>query len=120
METGDHPEMDETDLLIGSDIPIYQMLLGCAQWAVTLGRFDIQYATNTMARFGSMPRQGHMQRCLRIFGYLKHNYKGRIVFNPTSPYLDSMTFQTNDWTDYIPLQRNTCQTNVSSLKQTRN
>ena len=45
MEAGDHPESDESDLLIASDIPMYQMLLGCAQWAVTFGSFDIQLAS---------------------------------------------------------------------------
>ena len=59
MEVGDHPELDESDLLYGKDISIYQMLLGCAQWAIRLGRFDIQYATNTLARYGTMPRLGH-------------------------------------------------------------
>ena len=56
METGDHPEVDESDFLAPQEIPKYQMIVGCAQWAVTLGRFDIQYATNTMARFASEPR----------------------------------------------------------------
>jgi len=27
--TGEHPEMDDTDLLVPSEIPIYQMMLGC-------------------------------------------------------------------------------------------
>ena len=49
MEAGDHPELDDTDMLFGSEISIYQMLVGCAQWAVILGRFDIQFTTNTMA-----------------------------------------------------------------------
>ena len=34
---GDHPEMDETELLVGNEISQYQMLCGSAQWAVTLG-----------------------------------------------------------------------------------
>ena len=38
MEAGDHPELDESDFLYGSDISKYQILIGCAQWAVTLGR----------------------------------------------------------------------------------
>ena len=102
MEAGDHPEMDESDLLVGTDIPLYQMLLGCAQWAVTLGRFDIQYATNTLARFGSVPREGHLKRCLRLFGYLKHNHKARIVFDPTNPNLEALKFENHDWTDLYP------------------
>ena len=51
MEVGD----DETDFLASGDITIYQMLIGCAQWAITLGRFDIQCATNSIARFAALP-----------------------------------------------------------------
>ena len=61
METGDHPEVDEMDFLYGDDIAKYQMLVGCAQWAVMLGHFDVQYATNTMARFSNLPRERHME-----------------------------------------------------------
>ena len=46
MEVGDHPETDESDLLPPDEITKYQMLVGCAQWDVSIGRYDIQYATN--------------------------------------------------------------------------
>ena len=35
------------------------MLVGSAQWAVTLGRADIAFAVSTMARFSAMPKEGH-------------------------------------------------------------
>jgi hypothetical protein len=31
LEVGNHPEMDETAILFGEEISIYQMLIGCAQ-----------------------------------------------------------------------------------------
>jgi hypothetical protein len=103
MITDDHPELDESELLVGKEISIYQMLIGCAQWAITLGRFDIQFATNTMARYASMPREGHIKRCIRIFGYPKYNAKGRILFDPTDPNYDDIDFPGhNDWTDLYP------------------
>ena len=102
MESGDHPEMDETDFLPTDKIPIYQMLIGCAQWAVTMGRFDIQYSTNTLARFAQMPKEGHFKRCKRLFGYLKHNPTGRLLFDPTNPDLSCFNFQAHDWTDIYP------------------
>ena len=37
LDAGDHPEMDNTDLLAPSKISIYQMMIGCLQWAVILG-----------------------------------------------------------------------------------
>ena len=45
---------------------IYQMLIGCAQWAIALGRFDIQLTTNTLASHACTPSEGHLQRCLSL------------------------------------------------------
>ena len=41
MEAQDHPELDESPFLDEETTTKYQMLIGCANWAVTLGRFDI-------------------------------------------------------------------------------
>ena len=49
MDPNYRPETDETELLPELMIPKYQMLVGCANWVVTLGRFDVYYATVTMA-----------------------------------------------------------------------
>jgi hypothetical protein len=102
LEAGDHPELDDTDLLYGEDISIYQMLIGCAQWAVTLGRYDIQYATNTLARYASVPREGHRKRILRVFGYLKVHTKAKIRFDPSPPNYEGISFLQNDWIDLYP------------------
>jgi hypothetical protein len=102
MAPDEHPEEDDSELLLAREVSIYQMLIGCAQWAITLGRFDIQYATNTLARYASMPREGHMKSCLRIFGYLKYHTKGRIMFDPSDPNYDNIDFGTHDWTDLYP------------------
>jgi hypothetical protein len=102
MEPGDHPEVDETDLLFGSEIAVYQMLIGCAQWAVTLGRMDVQFATNTLARFGASPRDGHRKRALRLFGYLKHFIKAGIHLDFYPLDLSSIEFTNNDWKDLYP------------------
>jgi len=86
LDAGDHPEMDDTDLLVPSEIPIHQMMIGCLQWAVRLGRYNVQYATNTLARFGQKPRDGHLKRALRVFGYLKFHARGKLyLIRPLSP-----------------------------------
>src|SRR6476620_3545451 len=41
MNKDDHPELDQSELLNENDKKIYQSLIGAAQWAITLGRFDI-------------------------------------------------------------------------------
>jgi hypothetical protein len=97
METGDHPEIDESDLLDPEEITKYQMLVGCAQWAVSLGRYNIQFATNLMARFAQSPRTGHMKRMFRLFGYLKAHAKYRIVFDPNQPNYEGLEFNDYDW-----------------------
>ena len=78
LDAGDHPEMDDADLLVPSVIPIYQMMIGCLQWDVTSGRYDIQYATYTLARFGQKSRDGHMKRALRVL------CTWEIVFGPVA------------------------------------
>ena len=78
LEGGYHPELDETDLVDEVGISQYRMLIGSLNWAVTLGRFDVMFSAITMARYSSMPREGHLKVCLRVFGYLKHHSKGTI------------------------------------------
>lgn len=57
------------------------MLVGSLQWAVTLCRFDVVHATNMLARYTHMPREGHLKAAHRAIGYLKHYSKGRIRFD---------------------------------------
>jgi hypothetical protein len=78
------------------------MLIGCAQWAVPIGRFDIQYATNTLARFSTCPRIGHIKRIVRVFGYLKHHMKHRIEFNNDPPDYSGLNCLDHDWSTNYP------------------
>jgi Reverse transcriptase (RNA-dependent DNA polymerase) len=71
LEKGSHPEVVCSDDLDEEGIKRYQTMIGCLQWAVSLGRFDIQTATMTMSRFHSAPRQGHLDILKRMYGYLK-------------------------------------------------
>jgi hypothetical protein len=49
LEKGNHPEIDVAEELDDSGIKKYQTMIGFLQWAVSLGRFDIQTATITMS-----------------------------------------------------------------------
>jgi hypothetical protein len=55
LEKGDHPEIDTSEELDEEGIKKYQTMIGCLQWAVSLGRFDIQTATMTMSGFRAAP-----------------------------------------------------------------
>ena len=67
MDASYHPELDESAFLGEEEHSHYRMLIGSAQWAITLGRFDIAYATNTLARYSALPRKGHLEALLRVF-----------------------------------------------------
>jgi hypothetical protein len=68
---GDHPEIDSKEELDEEGIKKYQTMIGCLQWEVSLGRFDIQTSTMTMSHFRAAPRIGHLNRLKRMHGYLK-------------------------------------------------
>ena len=55
-----HAELDTSDLCSPSDMSRYPSLLGSANWMITLGRFDINYAVNTLAQYCVAPRLGHL------------------------------------------------------------
>ena len=102
LDTGDHPEMDDTDLLVPIEILINQMTIRCLQWTVRLGRYDILYATNTLARFGQKPREGHLKRALRVFGYLKFHARGKLYLDPSPISYEGIDFKDEDWTECYP------------------
>ena len=97
-----HPELDDSPLLTSNDAALYRSITGSLNWIVTLGRFDIQYATSAMSRFNSCPREKHLQMVIRILTYLKTFPKGRIIFD--TDYIDhtSRDIQTHDWTQVYP------------------
>ena len=69
--TSDHPETDKSALLGETQHQIYQQLVRMAKWAVKIGRFDIRYALTSLNRFSAAPREGHLKRLIKIFGYLQ-------------------------------------------------
>ena len=71
MAEGVHPELDDSPLLNVEEHSKFRSLVGCANWLVTLGRFDIAYAVNAYSRFSQAPRKGHLDGMIRVFGYLK-------------------------------------------------
>jgi hypothetical protein len=98
-----HPETDETPLLDDEHASKYRGLIGSANWIITLGRFDIAYATMALARFSMAPREGHFKAMKRVFGYLRKYTKGRILIDPG--FFDQKEHQSNDfdnWREFYP------------------
>jgi hypothetical protein len=66
LEKNDYPELDESDLLSSADITKYQSMVSATQWAISLGRFDIQTAVMPMSHFQVAPCIGHLDCMKRI------------------------------------------------------
>ena len=66
-----HPEMDDSPLCSPTNHSKFRSLVGCANWLITLGRFDIAYATNALSRFSAAPREGHLRAMTCVFECLK-------------------------------------------------
>jgi hypothetical protein len=101
LEKGDHPEIDQTEELDDKGIKQYQTMIGCLQWAVSLGRFDIQTATMTMSRFRVAPRSGHLARLQRMYGYLKKFSSAAIRVRVLQPDFYQLPDQDFDWCNSI-------------------
>lgn len=80
-----HAEFDDFSLVPPEMISLYQSLLGSANWIITLGRFDISYAINTLSRYSMAPREGHMNAMHIVFGHLRIRPKGKILINISHP-----------------------------------
>jgi hypothetical protein len=99
-----YPELDESELCSPSEIYKYRSLIGSANWIVALGRFDIAYATSTLARNSSVPRQGHYKAAQRIFSYLRHFPKGRLMIDGKEPPIRNHIKyeQSENWNESYP------------------
>ena len=105
MLTDYHPELDESDLVSLEDASKYRAIIGSLNWVITLGRFDVQYATSTLARYGMSPRKGHFDASLRVLGYLKKTseYNPKTLVNPTIPkHPEYEAYDYDNWKEFYP------------------
>ena len=61
------------------------MLIGILNWVTYLGRLDIAFPAASLSRFNACPREGHLNRVLRVFGYLKKTKNRRIIVDSEDP-----------------------------------
>ncbi len=90
MEHTDHPEIDESRDCTDDERSRYQSLIGCLQWCITLGRFDICVCVMTMSRFRAAPKIGHLERLKRVYGYLKRTKKYSLRFRVEEPNMSEV------------------------------
>ena len=98
-----HPELDDSPLLDAPGHTKFRSLVGCANWLITLGYFDIAYVVNSLNRFSHVPRQGNLEAMKRVFGYLKKWSKGAIMIDPKYPDHAQFIVETYDqWQEFYP------------------
>ena len=90
-EVDGNPEHDE------EDAAYYQSLIGMLRWIVEMGHMDISMEVSALSSFVVMPREGHMQKVLHIFAYLKIHHNARLVFDPSYPEINNEVFGKRDW-----------------------
>jgi hypothetical protein len=53
-----------------------------------------------LASHMAMPREGHLEAVLHVFGFLKIKYNSRMRFDPAVPYCDERAFKECDWKQF--------------------
>ena len=66
LQKGDHPELETTAFLDDEGIEIYQSLIGTMQWAISIGRWDIQCAVMSLSSYRVQPQVGHLEHTKRV------------------------------------------------------
>ncbi len=99
-----HPELDETPLCDPLTISKYRSLIGSANWIITLGRFDIAYAVQSLARYSMGPREGHLKAMQRVFGYLRNHPDGCLMIDISDPPIrDKANISSGyNWSEFYP------------------
>ena len=97
IEKGDHPELDDTPFLDQDGIQKYQSMLGALQWIVSIGRLDVATAVMTMGSYRVAPREGHLRRLRRIYGYLARMKHGTIRYRTGMPDYSQLQIPEYEW-----------------------
>lgn len=97
-----YPELDDSEFCTPLEASKYRSLIGIASWIVALGRFDIAYATSTLARYSTVPRKEHYKEAQRIFSYLQKFPKGRILIDSKDPPIrNQLRYERSDnWNEF--------------------
>ena len=101
LEKGDHPEIDDSDILDDEDVSKYQSLVGSMQWAVSLGRIDIATAVMTLSSFRAAPRKGHLERAKRVYSWLSKMRHGALRVRTEEPDYSDLHIPVYDWAQSV-------------------
>ena len=91
------PKLDVSEELSSSNASYYQSLIGILRWIVELGRVDVCLEVSMMSSHLALPRKGHMEQVMQIFGYLRKYHNAELVFDPSDPTINEQDFERRDW-----------------------
>ena len=94
------PDRDVSPELGAEGLRCFQELIGVLRWACELGRCDILLEASLLSSHLAMPREGHLEQAIHIFGCLKCNPKRRIAFDPDHPTVNESRFKRFDWHEF--------------------
>jgi hypothetical protein len=100
-----HTEIDNSDLLRPKRHHQHRAIIGSRNELVILGRVDIAYPTNILARFSMSPRINYLPAAFTLLGYLHTHTSEKIKINPRPFNYSSLLgitpeFQT--WKEFYP------------------
>jgi hypothetical protein len=72
-------------------------MIGAAQWAISLGRFNIMTAIMTMSHFRISPQIGHLDCFKKNYGYLKRFKNGSIRLRVEKPDMNPYPIVEHNW-----------------------
>jgi hypothetical protein len=100
LPAGCHPELHESQLLDLNGIHKYQMLIGMAQWACTIGCLHIAFAISSLSHFSANQQIGHLALTIYLFGFLK-KYNQRIVLDSPPLIVEEELHQKSFHPDFL-------------------
>ena len=77
MGGGYHLELHISDIQASK----YSMFIGSMNWTITLGKMDVMFEANILAKYSCAPCHKHLKTASRVFGYLKFHPKVAIKFD---------------------------------------
>ena len=112
LSSGYRPETDTGPELGAQGHQYFQELIGMLRWVVEVGRLDILLEVSMLSHHLALPREGHLEQALHIFGYLKEHPKRKIAFDPDHPEVDERRFKQYDWYDFYRDAKEAIPTNM--------
>ena len=112
LSNGYRPEVDVTAELKADGVQYYQELIGVLRWAVEIGRVDILLEVSMMSSHLALPREGHLEQVIHMFGYLKTHKKFRLMFDSDHPQISTNRFKSYDWFDFYKDAKEAIPTNM--------